>query len=109
MCEEQRCKTCRQSFPATKEFFYVTWRTKKGEPRLGKDCRACTSAITGANKRKREQLKAQGLPVRIEPKKKPKAKQSRLPVRERSVPLPSGLPRLTAWRGPVPAGYGAGT
>lgn len=108
MCEEQRCKTCRQTFPATEEHFYVTWRTKKGEPRLGKDCRTCTSAINSANKRKREQLKAQGLPVCEKPKEKPTAKQSRLPVRERVAPPLPGLPRLTAWRGPVPAGYGVG-
>lgn len=102
------CKSCGQAFPATSKHFYVKSRSAAGAPLLDYVCRACRVALNTATDRRRKAERAAGLMGPPKPErppitvKKPAEKKPR-----RLAQLPRGLAMLSAWRGPVPAGYGA--
>lgn len=119
--EQKRCIGCEHDFPATTEFFYAKSDRAPGSKRLDYVCRTCRIAVNRAAEAKRKAAQAsvemvgpvkpkrQGRPVVIkapkQKKQKPQKPQKPAPAR---CPVPYGVAMLSAWRGPVPAGYGVG-
>lgn len=112
--EQRRCCNCEEHFPATTDHFYTKRRTKTGAAVLDYVCRPCRVAINrdAEVKRKADQAvnemagppkptqRPAGRPLTVK-KQKPQPQPALCPV-------PRGVAMLSAWRGPVPAGYGVG-
>ena len=116
MNEKKRCLGCERDFPATTEFFYAKSDRAPGSKRLDYVCRPCRIAVNRAAEAKRKAAQAsvemvgpvkpkrQGRPVVVKAPKQKKQKQPKPKPMRCSVPY--GVAILSAWRGPVPAGYG---
>lgn len=117
--EKKRCTGCEHDFPATTEFFYAKSDRTPGSKRLDYVCRPCRIAVNRAAEAKRKAAQAsvemvgpvkpkrQGRPVAVKEPKQKKQKQPKPERRPARCPLPYGVAMRSAWRGPVPAGYGA--
>lgn len=108
--EQRRCCNCEEHFPATTDHFYTKRRTKAGAEVLDYVCRPCRVALNRAAevKRKAEQAAAE---IAGPPKPTQRPAGRPLTVKKQKpqptiCPVPYGVAMLSAWRGPVPAGYG---
>ena len=107
--EQKRCVGCEGHFPATEEFFYLkSPKNKDGSLRLDYVCRPCRIAVNRAAEAKRKAAQdALELVGPVKPRRqagRPVGSGKKTPER---CPVPQGVAMRSAWRGPVPAGYGA--
>ena len=106
--DKKRCAGCENHFPATTDHFYVKGENKNGSTRLDYVCIPCRVAINRTAEARRKAAQAVLEMVGpIKPKRqagRPVGSGKKTPER---CPVPQGVAMRSAWRGPVPAGYGA--